>query len=156
MWLLLLCTNRKSHEEFNCTIRFDVEWPWTAQFHVPQMLKARKRAELGHMLILTVIGNRTICWSSTVPLSDLERLKSRSLRFWVVGDLYVIHVQVMYICRYPNVRSGNFKLWCCLLWGCVRRTSCIILSVKWIRFTLCSNPWNLISSISRVTVCVPQ
>ncbi len=48
-------------------------------------LISRKGAELGHMLLLNIIGNRIdrVQWRylSYLTLSDLERSKSRSLRF---------------------------------------------------------------------------
>ena len=53
----------------------------------------------GPILILNI--NRKPYMGSTMAashltLSDLERSKSRSLRFWLVGDLYGIHT---YICQ---------------------------------------------------------
>ena len=54
-----------------------------------------KGAELGHMLLLNVngipyMGSRIA--STNLTLSDLERSKSFSLAYWIVGDLYIIHI----------------------------------------------------------------
>ncbi len=89
------------HVEANDTITFDLERLERSKSRsfTFQSLISRKGFVLGPMLVLTI--NRKPYMASQMALSNLtltnlERSKSRSLRFSVVGYLYGI--QCRYIC----------------------------------------------------------
>ena len=68
---------------------FDLEWPWTAN---PKDTLSCKRTELGHILLLHAGGKSYMggpMAQSHLTLSIPERSQPMSLKYWVVGDIYV-------------------------------------------------------------------
>ncbi len=96
--MLLLNTNRESYMENPLTPSHLTLRNIEGQSHGHsdfEELYLVKRSELGHMLSLNT-DRKQYKGNATAPLNltlnDLERSKSRLLRLWVVGNLYILLV----------------------------------------------------------------
>ena len=83
-------------------LHVDHEWPWKVSSRSPrfQTVISCKRAYLDPMLQLNINGKPymgNLMAPIDLTLSDIERSKSRSFRYWIIEDRYSVNIYLLVI-----------------------------------------------------------